>query len=82
MHAHLLVWVRLQQPRAPERRPGDKPEKNIELARCYCYIAPVCFRITNASFPARGYCSLHSHAARYRRVGRDTRGGHIRLTDN
>ena len=44
------VGIRLQQPRAAERRPGDKPAKIVELARCYCYIAPVCFRISNASF--------------------------------
>ena len=53
------VGMRLQQPRAAGRRHGDKPEKNVELARCYCYIAPVCFRITSASFPTRGYCSLN-----------------------
>ena len=53
------VGIRLQQPRAAERRRGDKPEKIVELARCHCYIAPVCFRITNASFPTRGYCSLN-----------------------
>ena len=52
--------IRLQQPRAAERRPGgDKPEKIIKLARCYCYMAPVGFRITNASFSTCGYCSLN-----------------------
>ena len=53
------VGIRLQQPRGAERRPGNTPEKNVELARCYCYIAPVCFRITNASFPTHGYCNLN-----------------------
>ena len=51
------VGIRLQHLRAAERRPGDKPGKIVELSRCCCYIAPVCFRITNASFPTRGYCS-------------------------
>ena len=56
---YVSVGTRLQQPRAAERRPGDKPENIVELARCYCYIAPVCFRIINASFHTRGYCSLN-----------------------
>ena len=55
----VTVGIRLQQPRAADRRPRDQPEQIVELARCYCYIAPVCFRITNASFPTRGYCSLN-----------------------
>ena len=53
------VGTRLQQPRAAEERPGDKPGKIVELARCYSYIAPVCFRITNASFTTRWYCGLN-----------------------
>ena len=53
------VGIRLSRPREAERRPGDKPEKTLELARCYCDTAPVCFRITNASFPTRGCCSLN-----------------------
>ena len=51
------IW--LQQPRAAEIRPRDKPEEIVDLARCFCYIAPVSFRMTNASFPTRGYCSLN-----------------------
>ena len=53
------VGIRLQQPRAAEKRPGDKPEKIIELARCYCYVTPVCSRLSDVSLPTRGYCSLN-----------------------
>ena len=53
------VGIRLQQPRAAERRSGDKPGNIAEIARCYWYIAPVCIRITNCSFPTCGCCSLN-----------------------
>ena len=35
------------------------PKNPVELARCYCCIAPVCSRIADVSLPTRGYCSLN-----------------------
>ena len=86
LHAHRFVWVYGYNSREQLRDDlGTGLKKHVDLARgAVCYIAPIRppFNRCICSFARVLLSGSKCDGARCPRVGRDTRGGHVRLKNN